>query len=299
VWGPADAPADYYPSPDTHALFLSLRYHLLKPDYILSRIRALTGPPGGGGNGGGGMSAPPPPRLRLLLCQVDVDDPGPPLEGVNVLALRAGLTLVCATGPGASARWLDLYRSLAGAPPTAIAGRAEASAGAVLAAALTGVRGVNGTDVLTLGSTFGSAAGIFSAPPSALAAVPGIGPTKARRLADAFHTPFRRPLRQTRLDAVFGSGGGGGGGGEAAPSPAPAPRRPPPPSRPEEAVVVVVEDEEEGEEGEPAVAAPPAAAAAPADAWAAAAGVGALDEFVYDDLDDADLTFGGGGGEGD
>jgi len=291
VWGPPDTPADYYPAPDIHALFLSLRYHLLKPDYILARVRALAGPPPA--SAAPSSSSSPPPRLRLLLCQVDVDDPGPPLEGVNVLALRAGLTLICATSSTGAARWLDLYRSLAGAPSTAIAGRAETSAPAILAAALTGIRGVNQTDALTLGATFGSAAGIFSALPAALAAIPGIGPTKARRLADAFHTPFRRPLRQTRLDAVFGGGGGGEGGSmaaaAAAAAPAPAAPRPPLPPHPE--VVVVGDDDEE--------AAPPPAEAAPTAAWAAST-VAALDEFVYDDLDDSEVLEAlGGGGDGE
>ena len=51
--------------------------------------------------------------------------------------------------------------------------------------ALTLIRGVNKTDVKTLGDRFGSAAGIFKASATELQACPGIGPTKARRLYDA------------------------------------------------------------------------------------------------------------------
>lgn len=47
-----------------------------------------------------------------------------------------------------------------------------------LSAALTSVRGVNRTDVLTLASQFRSAAGIMRASSDQLAACPGIGPTK-------------------------------------------------------------------------------------------------------------------------
>ena len=49
-------------------------------------------------------------------------------------------------------------------------------------AALTVVRGVNRTDVKTLGDRFGSMASIFQASETELKACPGIGPTKARRL---------------------------------------------------------------------------------------------------------------------
>lgn len=48
--------------------------------------------------------------------------------------------------------------------------------------ALTTIRGVNKTDVKTLGDAFGSMAAIFQASAQELQACPGIGPTKARRL---------------------------------------------------------------------------------------------------------------------
>ena len=47
-----------------------------------------------------------------------------------------------------------------------------------LNAALTTIRGVNKTDVLTLGGTFKTAANLMQAPMKDLAACPGIGPTK-------------------------------------------------------------------------------------------------------------------------
>ena len=43
------------------------------------------------------------------------------------------------------------------------------------------VRGVNRTDVLTLGATFHTAAGIMQASMEELSTCPGIGPTKIRR----------------------------------------------------------------------------------------------------------------------
>ena len=76
-------------------------------------------------------------------------------------------------------------------------------------------------DVVTLGSTFGSLAALMTATSEQLAACPGIGPTKVRRLHDTFHAPFRRTgPRQLRLQpAAAGAerGGDAQAGSEAAP----------------------------------------------------------------------------------
>lgn len=61
------------------------------------------------------------------------------------------------------------------------------------------MRGVNKTDVLTLGATFKTATSIMKATMEELAACPGLGPTKVKRLHDTFHEPFRKVVRQQRL----------------------------------------------------------------------------------------------------
>ncbi|KAL1542234.1 Excision repair cross-complementation group 1 [Salvia divinorum] len=57
--------------------------------------------------------------------------------------------------------------------------------------ALTSVRHVNKTDVVTLGSTFGSLSNIMDASMEDLARCPGIGERKVGRLHDTFHEPFK------------------------------------------------------------------------------------------------------------
>jgi NAD-dependent DNA ligase len=95
------------------------------------------------------------------------------------------------------------------------------------AGALTTIKGVNKVDVVTLGSTFGSLAALMTATSEQLAACPGIGPTKVRRLHDTFHAPFRRTgPRQLRLQpapAGAGPGAGAQAGGVAAPALVPPP----------------------------------------------------------------------------
>ena len=68
-----------------------------------------------------------------------------------------------------------------------------------LNSALTTVRGVNKTDVLTLGATFKTVTSIMKASVEELSACPGLGPTKVKRLHDTFHEPFRKVVRQQRL----------------------------------------------------------------------------------------------------
>ena len=179
---------DYVLSDDAAAMFLSLRFHLLHPTYVLQRLAALK----------------PWPRLKLLLCHVDVDDPAPPLQAVNAAALRAGVTLVCAFSAPEAARYLELFRAFTAArtPADAIAGRVGDDYLSRLGAVLTTVRGVTRADVLSLGAAFGSLRGILTAPRAAIAATPGIGPTKAARLATALSEPFfgGGGQKQTRLD---------------------------------------------------------------------------------------------------
>lgn len=89
-------------------------------------------------------------------------------------------------------RYLETYKSYETKPADAIQGRTDEDYLSKLTSAVTSVRGVNKTDVLTLGATFKTAAGIMKASMNQLAACPGIGPTKVKRLYDTFHEPFRR-----------------------------------------------------------------------------------------------------------
>lgn len=87
---------------------------------------------------------------------------------------------------------METYKSYETKPADAIQGRTEEDYLSKLTSALTTVRGVNKTDVLTLGATFKTASGIMKASMNQLAACPGIGPTKVKRLYETFHEPFRR-----------------------------------------------------------------------------------------------------------
>ena len=59
---------------------MARRFHLLKPEYLVGRVRELQRAF----------------RLRVVLVHVDVDDPVAALGDVTALTLRSDCTLVCA-----------------------------------------------------------------------------------------------------------------------------------------------------------------------------------------------------------
>ena len=78
------------------------------------------------------------------------------------------------------ARYLETYKAYETKPADNIRGRTDEDYLSRLQAALTSVRGVNKTDVLTTGAAFRSAAGIMQASFEELSACPGLGPTKVK-----------------------------------------------------------------------------------------------------------------------
>lgn len=182
-WMHADIVPDYILGQTSCALYLSLRYHLLHPDYIYFRIRELL------------KSF----RLRIVLCFVDVEDVVKPLHEVTKTALLHDCTLLCAWSLEECARYLETIKIYENKPADAIQERTDNDYLSRLTSALTSVRHINKTDVLTLGSTFGTLAATMGGSMEELARCPGIGERKVKRLYDAFHEPFRRTLKQTRL----------------------------------------------------------------------------------------------------
>jgi len=175
-WQFMDITPDYVVGANTCVLFLSLRYHLLHPDYILHRIKEQ-------------LRAFP---LTLVLCHVDVEDMVKPLGEVTKAAVVNGCTLVCAWSVEECARYLETFKSYESKPAGNIQERMEHDYVSRLTSALTCVRGVNRTDAVTLGKSFGTLADLLRATPEQLSARPGIGPAKVNRLCEAFNQPFRR-----------------------------------------------------------------------------------------------------------
>ncbi|BFZ02981.1 hypothetical protein BsWGS_06021 [Bradybaena similaris] len=169
---------DYVMGQANCALFLSLRYHQLHPNYIHERLKLL------------GRSY----DLRVMLVQKESHHI---LKDLAKICLLADCTLVLAFSPEEAARYLETYKIFENKPPEAIMEKTEENFMAKFTDCLTRVKSVNRTDCATLISHFGCVTSIIEASEEDLSLCPGFGPQKAKRLHSIFHEPF---IRSRKVD---------------------------------------------------------------------------------------------------
>ncbi|KAF9577119.1 ssDNA endonuclease and repair protein rad10 [Lunasporangiospora selenospora] len=163
-------------------LFLSIRYHRLHPEYIYGRIAAL------------GKSF----VLRVLLILVDVDTHQQAIRELSKVAMTNGLTIVCAWSNEEAARYIETFKAYENRPPDSIKERIDDDYLSKLTDSLTQVHSINKTDVVTLGSIFGSFKNIMDASADELGLLPGFGERKVGKLIGAFDQPFMIDPRKRR-----------------------------------------------------------------------------------------------------
>ncbi|XP_036965042.1 DNA excision repair protein ERCC-1 [Acanthopagrus latus] len=173
-WEFGDVVPDYVLGQTTCALFLSLRYHNLNPNYIHDRLKLL------------GQTF----TLRVILVQVDVKDPHHALKELARICIMADCTLILAWSPEEAGRYLETYKSYENKPADLLKEQVEKDYLSKVTDSLTTVKSINKTDAITLLSTFSSVDGIISASKEDLVLCPGLGPQKAKRLYDVLHKPF-------------------------------------------------------------------------------------------------------------
>lgn len=173
-WEFGEVVPDYVLGQTTCALFLSLRYHNLNPNYIHDRLKQL------------GQTF----TLRVLLVQVDVKDPHHSLKELARICIMADCTLILAWSPEEAGRYLETYKSYEKKPADLLKEQVEKNYLSKVTDCLTTVKSINKTDAITLLSTFSSVEGIICASKEDLVLCPGLGPQKARRLYDVLHKPF-------------------------------------------------------------------------------------------------------------
>ncbi|XP_026313103.1 DNA excision repair protein ERCC-1 isoform X2 [Piliocolobus tephrosceles] len=178
-WEFGDVIPDYVLGQSTCALFLSLRYHNLHPDYIHGRLQSL------------GKNF----ALRVLLIQVDVKDPQQALKELAKMCILADCTLILAWSPEEAGRYLETYKAYEQKPADLLMEKLEQDFVSRVTECLTTVKSVNKTDSQTLLTTFGSLEQLIAASREDLALCPGLGPQKARRLFDVLHEPFLKVPR--------------------------------------------------------------------------------------------------------
>lgn len=100
-------------------------------------------------------------------------------------------TLVCSWSEEDAAKYLDLFVTMDGKPPDLITAKIDSDDISKITAALTEIKSVNKTDVMTLVLNYGSLKKIIHANGDQIALLPGFGTSKTKRLMDAFDAPFK------------------------------------------------------------------------------------------------------------
>ncbi|KAF3389307.1 Mating-type switching protein swi10 [Penicillium rolfsii] len=174
-WEFADIPADYVIGVTTCALFLSLKYHRLHPEYIYSRIRLLAGKY----------------NLRIVLVMVDIPNHEDTLKELSKTSIINNLTLMLCWSAPEAAHYLELFKSSEHAQPTAIRTQQPQSYKESLVEFVTAPRSINKSDAASLISTFGSLQNAINAQPEQISSVPGWGEKKVQQWCNAVREDFR------------------------------------------------------------------------------------------------------------
>ncbi|RDA92430.1 hypothetical protein CP533_4722 [Ophiocordyceps camponoti-saundersi (nom. inval.)] len=174
-WEYSDLPADYVLGQSTCALFLSLKYHRLHPEYIYTRIRNLQGKY----------------NLRLLLTMVDIPNHEDSLRELSKTSVVNNVTIILCWSAAEAARYLELYKSNENASFAPIRGRQASSYADRLVDFVTVPRSLNKSDAVALVANFGSLKNAINADAEQLALIGGWGGVKVKRWSAAVDEPFR------------------------------------------------------------------------------------------------------------
>lgn len=185
-WEYADIPADYVVGATTCALFLSLKYHKLHPEYVYGRIRALQGKY----------------SLRILLVMVDIEAHEESLKELSKTSLINSVTIILAWSAAEAGRYLELFKTYEHAAPTSIKGHQSTNFSDRLVEFVTVPRSVNKTDALGLVSNFGTIRTAINAPSEDISLIAGWGEKKIQRWSTAVREPFRSERASKKVLAL-------------------------------------------------------------------------------------------------
>ncbi|KAF8420874.1 mating-type switching protein swi10 [Tirmania nivea] len=181
-WEYGDIVPDYVVGKTACALFLSLKYHRLHPEYIYNRVKLL----------GHNYS------LRILLVMVDIENHQAPLLELSKTCHLNDLTLMLSWTPAEAGRYLESYKSFENAAPTIIQEKLRADYTSRMVDVCTSVRSVSKKDAVSLITTYGSVRAALNAEKEEIVLIQGWGEKKAERWEKAAREPFM--VRKGRKD---------------------------------------------------------------------------------------------------
>ncbi|KAK5733448.1 ssDNA endonuclease and repair protein rad10 [Elasticomyces elasticus] len=174
-WEYGDIPADYVLGVTTCALFLSLKYHRLHPEYIYTRIKNLQGKY----------------NLRIILVMVDIQNHEESLKELSKTSLINNVTVVLCWSAAEGGRYLELFKTYENAAPTSIKQHQSTGYSDRMIDFVTTPRSINKTDAVSLVSQFGTIRTAVNARHEDVATIAGWGEKKVQRWCTAVREPFR------------------------------------------------------------------------------------------------------------
>ncbi|KAI5954763.1 RAD10 [Candida theae] len=182
--------SDYYISPTFQILFLSLKYHKLRPEYIWTRLKRLN-------KGSSIVENRKDNNLRVLLVVVDIESHQEVLRKLSDFCIKHDLSLVLAWSFEEAGNYIALGKHFDNAPHQAkqsIRGFKGADYNSNVVEAFTGIKSVNKTDVSNLLANYKSVKEMVlqcsKHDNEMLGNIPGMGTVKRRNLKQVFSEPF-------------------------------------------------------------------------------------------------------------
>lgn len=166
--------ADYVLGETTCALFLSLRYHQLYPEYIYRRIQIL------------GKRY----RLRILLILVDIDHHEVAIRELTKTCIIYDFTMILSWSFSEAGRYLETYKSFEHASFNAIQGKNPDDYYSKLVECFTTIRNVNRDDAFSIIGNFRSLKRAINADKSEILMIGGWGEQKVNRFKKTVTQPF-------------------------------------------------------------------------------------------------------------
>lgn len=166
---------DYILGVTTCALFLSLKYHRLHPEYIYTRIKELQGKF----------------ALRIILCMVDITNHEETLKELSKTSLINNVTIVLCWSAAEAGRYLELFKTYENAAPTSIKQHQSTTYSDRLVDFVTAPRSINKTDAVSLVSQFGTIRTAVNARHEEVSTIAGWGEKKVQQWCKSVQEPFR------------------------------------------------------------------------------------------------------------
>lgn len=186
-WTFEDIEPDFIVGRSTCALYLSIRFHALHPNYIYERVNRL------------GDKF----KLQILLLVVDHVEHNSYLKELHKLSIASNLTLMLCWTVDDAALYLEKYKLCEDKPADSIMEKPtnyeyEDALDQYMIDALAESKSINRTDAASLVALFDSFEKISTASPEELSLCPGVGLQKAQRLYDLIHRPMKRGAESSR-----------------------------------------------------------------------------------------------------